>query len=490
MNREKQGERTDNRQHHNDTIELESTFGVDELTAVSPLDGRYRRHVRELGKLCSEFGLIQRRVVVEIKWLEYLVVDLNLPANANLNDAKLRALNAIAVDFNTTQAERVRAIERETNHDVKAVEYFVKEALQSIDLTSLKEYVHFACTSEDINNLAYAMMLRDVRSDLLIPLMSELIKAILAIAEQHVDTPMLSRTHGQTASPTTIGKEWVNVAARLVHWAERLKAVEIHGKMNGAVGNFNAHVSAVPTVDWPAASDAFVEKLGFVTNPYTTQIEPHDWIAEFLNAVAGFNQVLMDFDRDVWGYISLGYFTQRRVAGEVGSSTMPHKVNPIDFENSEGNLGVGNALARHLSDKLLVSRWQRDLTDSTALRNLGSVFGYTVIAIRSALRGIGKLEINERRIAADLDDAWEVLSEAVQTIMRRHGMENPYEVVKDFTSGRQLNQALFTELLDALPLSDTLRDELRVLRPASYTGAASQIAQSGISDLSSRIAAL
>ena len=462
-------------------------MATNELLAVSPLDGRYRRHVANLASICSEFGLIQRRVAVEIEWLKFLIQDLRLVEKTRLDTDGLSALQSIRTDFTVADAERIRMIERETNHDVKAVEYFVKEALESNELAQLKEYVHFACTSEDINNLAYAMMFRDARRDVVMPLMAEVIGEILSLASKHQETPMLSRTHGQTASPTTLGKELVNVAARLTQWAEGLNVSAIRAKMNGAVGNFNAHVVAVPEIDWSTATSTFVETLGFTNNPYTTQIEPHDWMAEFFNSLIGFNQVLLDFDRDVWGYIALGYFKQRQVEGEVGSSTMPHKVNPIDFENSEGNVGIANALARHLADKLLISRWQRDLTDSTALRNVGGIFGHTVIAIRSTIRGIKKLEVDSRRMAVDLDEAWEVLSEAVQTVMRRRGIPNPYETVKEITRGKQLTEPLYAEMLEQLPIDSVMRSQLRSMHPSTYIGLAKELTDKGIHELSNRV---
>lgn len=458
-----------------------------ELFAISPIDGRYRRHVAGLESICSEFGLIQRRVAVEIEWLKFLAVDLRLAGDTKLESAQINALRAVAIDFRATDAERVRAIERETNHDVKAVEYFVKEKLESANLHSIKEYVHFACTSEDINNLSYAMMLRDVRRDVLLPGMVRVTHEILTLAASHLETPMLSRTHGQTASPTTLGKELVNVAARLTHWAERFNEVTIRAKVNGAVGNFNAHVAAAPEIDWDLASSTFVGALGFTANPYTTQIEPHDWIAEYLNALSGFNQVLLDFDRDIWGYISIGYFKQKQVEGEIGSSTMPHKVNPIDFENSEGNVGIANALAQHLADKLLISRWQRDLTDSTVLRNVGTVFGHTLIAIKSTIRGVKKLEVNHELLAKDIGEAWEVLSEAVQTVMRQRGHHDPYETVKDITRGRQLTERLYLEMLEKLPLDQELRTQLGEMHPSTYTGLASQLADKGVHELTVRL---
>lgn len=470
-----------------DPEDLAPNTETHELLALSPLDGRYHRHVAELATICSEFGLIQRRVAVEVEWLKYLFADLRFVSGTALDPEQIGALRAIQTEFDPTDAERVRAIEREINHDVKAVEYFVKEKLESIDLHELKEYVHFACTSEDINNLAYAMMLRDARRNILLPLMVRVTQEILALASAHLETPMLSRTHGQIASPTTLGKELVNVAARLTQWAERFNEVAIQAKINGAVGNFNAHVAAAPEIDWPIASATFVSALGFTPNTYTTQIEPHDWIAEFLNAVTGFNQVILDFDRDIWGYIALGYFKQKQVAGEVGSSTMPHKVNPIDFENSEGNLGVGNAIARHLADKLLVSRWQRDLTDSTALRNIGSALGHTVIALRSTSRGLKKLEVNQALLAKELEDAWEVLSEAIQTVMRRDGVPDPYETVKEITRGRQLTEALYAEILEKLPLNEELRSQSRAMHPSTYIGLAKELADNGVHELSVRL---
>ncbi|MCY4129064.1 MAG: adenylosuccinate lyase [Gammaproteobacteria bacterium] len=467
--------------------DLVADSSINELLALSPLDGRYRRHVVNLSTICSEFGLIRRRVSVEIEWLKFLAADLRLVGDTRLDSQQVSALHAVQTEFTISDAERVRAIEQETNHDVKAVEYFVKEKLEAIGLHALKEYVHFACTSEDINNLAYAMMLRDVRRDVLLPLMVEVTREILSLASSNLETPMLSRTHGQTASPTTLGKELVNVVARLTQWAERFNDVAIQAKINGAVGNFNAHVAAAPEIDWPTASATFVGTLGFTPNPYTTQIEPHDWIAEYLNALAGFNQVILDFDRDIWAYIALGYFKQKQVEGEVGSSTMPHKVNPIDFENSEGNVGIGNALAKHLADKLLISRWQRDLTDSTALRNVGSVFGHTVIALRSTSRGLKKLEVNQALLGKDLDAAWEVLSEAVQTVMRRHGLSDPYETVKEITRGKQLTEPLYAEMLGKLPLDEKLLSQLRAMHPSTYIGLAKELADKGVHELSARL---
>ena len=474
----------------NDTVataETRVSFEINELLAVSPIDGRYRRHVAELAKICSEYGLIQRRVAVEIEWLKFLVTDLRLVGTKDIESQQIDSIQTIQSGFSTEDAKRVRSIERETNHDVKAVEYFIREKLESVNLDAIKEYVHFACTSEDINNLAYAMMLRDARRDVILPRMVDVTLEILALASAHLETPMLSRTHGQTASPTTLGKELVNVAARLTNWAERFNAVSIQAKINGAVGNFNAHVAAAPEIDWSTASATFVGALGFSPNPYTTQIEPHDWIAEYLNAIRGFNQVILDFDRDIWSYISLGYFKQKQIEGEIGSSTMPHKVNPIDFENSEGNVGIANALAQHLADKLLISRWQRDLTDSTVLRNIGTILGHTIIAIKSTIRGVKKLEVNHELLAKDLSEAWEVLSEAVQTVMRRHGHTDPYETVKHITRGRHLTEALYLQMLDALPIDSDLRSQLSALHPATYIGLANQLADNGVHELNVRL---
>ncbi len=463
---------------------------TNELLAISPLDGRYRKHVQELATSCSEFGLIHRRTIVEVRWLLFLINDLKLVPGITLSETQIRKVLSIQENFDSSDAARIRAIERTINHDVKAVEYFVKESLESHGMSDLKEYVHFACTSEDINNLAYAMMLRDVRRDTLLPHMTNLMRALVELAARHVATPMLSRTHGQTASPTTLGKELINVAARLLHWAETYQNVTIQAKMNGAVGNFNAHVVASPEIDWPTASASFIGMLGFTANPYTTQIEPHDWIAEYLNAIVGFNQTLLDFVRDIWGYIALGYFKQRPMDGEVGSSTMPHKVNPIDFENAEGNIGVGNAIARHLADKLQVSRWQRDLSDSTVLRNVGAVFGYTAIAIRNTLRGLHKLDVDRDQIESDLEDAWEVLSEALQTVMRKHGLPNPYETVKAITRGRQFDEGLFFDMLDSLQVPSSVRTQLQNLQPNTYIGLSQQLAETGIDEINRRLEAL
>ena len=441
------------------------------LSAVSPIDGRYGSKTAPLRGIFSEFGLIKRRVLVEVRWLQCLAAHEGIPEVPSLSAAATGALNAIAADFSEADARRVKDIEATTNHDVKAVEYFIKERFADHEeLRAVGEFVHFACTSEDINNLSHALMLRDGMREVLLPSMREIIDALVALAHQSAAAPMLSRTHGQTASPTTMGKEIANVVARLQRQVGQLEHMEYLGKINGAVGNYNAHLSAYPDIDWQANAEQFVTSLGLQWNPYTTQIEPHDYMAELFDGLARFNTILMDFDRDVWGYISLGYFKQKTVAGEIGSSTMPHKVNPIDFENSEGNLGLANAVFQHLSAKLPISRWQRDLTDSTVLRNMGVGAAYSLIAYQSALKGIGKLELNETRLAQDLDNSWEVLAEPVQTVMRRYGIEKPYEKLKELTRGRDMDAAAIREFVARLELPEAARRELLELTPASYTG--------------------
>ena len=441
------------------------------LSAVSPIDGRYGSKTVPLRGIFSEFGLIKRRVLVEVRWLQCLAAHEGIPEVPSLSAAASEALNAIAADFSEADARRVKAIEATTNHDVKAVEYFIKERFADHEeLRAVGEFVHFACTSEDINNLSHALMLRDGMREVLLPSMREIIDALVALAHQSAAAPMLSRTHGQTASPTTMGKEIANVVARLQRQVGQLEHMEYLGKINGAVGNYNAHLSAYPDIDWQANAEQFVTSLGLQWNPYTTQIEPHDYMAELFDGLARFNTILMDFDRDVWGYISLGYFKQKTVAGEIGSSTMPHKVNPIDFENSEGNLGLANAVFQHLSAKLPISRWQRDLTDSTVLRNMGVGAAYSLIAYQSALKGIGKLELNETRLAQDLDNSWEVLAEPVQTVMRRYGIEKPYEKLKELTRGRDMDAAAIREFVARLELPEAARRELLELTPASYIG--------------------
>ena len=441
------------------------------LTAVSPIDGRYGAKTTDLREMFSEYGLIRHRVIVEIRWLQSLADHASIAEVPSFSDDANRALEKLIEDFSEPDAERVKAIERTTNHDVKAVEYLVKERIAGLpELNAVSEFVHFACTSEDINNLSHGLMLQNGRDAVLLPLADRLIEAIGGLANEHADLPMLSRTHGQPASPTTLGKEMANVVARLVRQREALAQVELLGKINGAVGNYNAHLATYPDVDWPAHAQRFVESLGLVWNPYTTQIEPHDYMAELFDALARFNTILVDFCRDIWAYIAIGYFRQRTIAGEVGSSTMPHKVNPIDFENAEGNLGLANAVLGHLAAKLPVSRWQRDLTDSTVLRNMGVGIAYSTIAWQSTLRGIGKLAVDEVRIAADLDHNWEVLAEPIQTVMRRYGIDQPYEKLKALTRGQRIDQAGLARFIDSLALPAAAKEELRALTPAGYTG--------------------
>lgn len=441
------------------------------LSAVSPIDGRYGSKTAPLREVFSEFGLIKRRVLVEVRWLQCLAGHEDIAEVPGLSKAANKALDDIAESFGEVDARRIKDIEATTNHDVKAVEYFIKERFaDSEELKAIAEFVHFACTSEDINNLSHALMLRDGLHDVLLPAMREITSALAAQAQAAAAAPMLSRTHGQTASPTTMGKELANVVARLERQLDQLQDMEFLGKINGAVGNYNAHLSAYPEVDWQASAELFVSSLGLTWNPYTTQIEPHDYMAELFDAMARFNTILLDFNRDVWGYISLGYFKQRTIAGEIGSSTMPHKVNPIDFENSEGNLGLANALLQHLSAKLPISRWQRDLTDSTVLRNMGVGAAYSLIAYQSALKGISKLELNEARLAQDLDNSWEVLAEPIQTVMRRYGIEKPYEKLKELTRGQDMSAELIREFVAKLKLPEEAKQELLDLTPATYIG--------------------
>ena len=447
------------------------------LLALSPLDGRYADKVDALRPIFSEFGLIHARVRVEIEWLLALASEagiVELPAFSDAATAKLRAL---ADGFTVDHAARVKAIEATTNHDVKAVEYFLKERLEGdAELKPALEFVHFACTSEDINNLSYALMLSTARQRVLLPKLDALIETLRTMAHAHAALPMLSRTHGQTASPTTVGKELANVVARLQRQGEVLAGVPMPGKINGAVGNYNAHVAAYPGVDWPVFAQRFVESLGLDFQAYTTQIEPHDGIAELCDAVKRIDTIAIDLCRDVWGYISLGYFKQAVKAGEVGSSTMPHKVNPIDFENAEGNFGIANALLEHFAAKLPISRFQRDLTDSTVLRALGTAFGHALIGFDSLLRGLGKLSVNPERLAADLDASWEVLAEAVQTVMRRHGLPNPYEQLKALTRGQGINEASMRNFIDGLELPADARARLKAMTPGDYTGHAAALA--------------
>jgi adenylosuccinate lyase len=441
------------------------------LTAISPVDGRYASKVDVLRGIASEYGLIRYRVIVEIGWLRKLASHPDIREAPALSSDAESFLDTLLASFGPSDAERVREIERTTNHDVKAIEYYLKEKLEALpELAALGEFVHFACTSEDINNLSYAMMLKDAREQCLLPLQDELIDVLRGMAERYADRAMLSRTHGQPASPTTLGKELANVVARLARQRAQLAAVPILGKMNGAVGNYNAHLAAYPEIDWPRLAQEYIESLGLAQNPYTTQIEPHDYVAELLHALSRFNNVLLDFDRDVWGYISLGYFNQKVAEGEVGSSTMPHKVNPIDFENSEGNLGVANALLSHLAEKLPISRWQRDLTDSTVLRNLGVGVAHSAVAYAASLRGIGKLVVNEARLDEDLAASWAILAEPIQTVMRRYGVEKPYEKLKALTRGKTIDAETLAGFIDGLDIPDEAKQALRRLTPASYVG--------------------
>ncbi|MEO5558203.1 MAG: adenylosuccinate lyase [Dokdonella sp.] len=448
------------------------------LTALSPLDGRYAAKTAALRPIFSEFGLMHRRVLVELHWLLALANEPRVVEVPALSTAARAALLAIGENFSEVDAERIKSIERTTNHDVKAVEYFIKEQVAgNAELAAIKEFIHFACTSEDINNLAYALMLRDARDGVLLPALDDVGAKLRELAHAQAAQPMLSRTHGQTASPTTLGKEIANVVARLERQRRQIAAVELTGKINGAVGNYNAHVISYPEVDWPAFSKTFVESLGLVFNPYTTQIEPHDCVAEISDALRRANTILIDFSRDAWGYISLGYFRQVLKAGEVGSSTMPHKVNPIDFENAEGNFGLANALFEHFSAKLPISRWQRDLTDSTVLRALGTAFGHTQIALDALLRGLGKLNVNPDRLNADLDASWEVLAEAVQTVMRRYGLPEPYEQLKALTRGAGITRAGLQEFVAGLDLPADAQARLLALTPAGYVGLAETLAR-------------
>ena len=445
------------------------------LTAITPIDGRYGSKVEALRGIFSEYGLIKARVLVEVRWLQQLashVLIQELPPFSNDANAQLERL----IDtLGLPEAERIKEIERTTNHDVKAVEYFIKEKCRgNAELEAASEFVHFACTSEDINNLSHAIMLRSGLNDSLFPLQDAIIDKLTELAHAFADVPMLARTHGQTASPTTVGKEVANVVARLRRQREQIANVPLMGKINGAVGNYNAHLSAYPDIDWQANAQTFVEHLGLEWNAWTTQIEPHDYMAELFDAISRFNTILLDLNRDIWGYISLGYFKQRVIAGEVGSSTMPHKVNPIDFENSEGNLGLANAVMGHLAAKLPVSRWQRDLTDSTVLRNMGVGFAYSAIAYEAALKGLGKLELNQPRLAEDLDNSWEVLAEPIQTVMRRYGVPEPYEKLKALTRGQAMSQSLLESFIDTLAIPDEAKAALKALTPATYTGNAAE----------------
>ncbi|SPY94489.1 adenylosuccinate lyase [Proteus mirabilis] len=432
------------------------------LTAISPIDGRYGSKTSSLRTIFSEFGLLKFRVQVEVRWLQKLASCTDIKEVPAFEQNAIDYLDAIVANFNEDDAARIKTIERTTNHDVKAVEYFLKEKVAAIPaLQQVSEFIHFACTSEDINNLSHAIMLETARQEVLLPAWRELIDTISKMAQAYRDLPLLSRTHGQPATPSTVGKEFANVAYRMERQYRQLTQVEILGKINGAVGNYNAHLAAYPEVDWHQFSEEFVTSLGITWNPYTTQIEPHDYIAELFDCISRFNTILIDFDRDIWGYIALNHFKQKTIAGEIGSSTMPHKVNPIDFENSEGNLGLANAVMGHLSSKLPVSRWQRDLTDSTVLRNLGVGIGYALIAYQSTMKGLNKLEVNESHLREELDSNWEVLAEPIQTVMRRYGIEKPYEKLKELTRGKRITAQDMIVFIDGLALPEQEKNTLK-----------------------------
>ena len=445
------------------------------LTAISPIDGRYSSKCDALRDIFSEYGLLKYRVQVEVTWLKKLAACEGIPEVPALSAEASDFLDGIVKNFSINDAQRIKDIEKTTNHDVKAVEYFLKEQVAKVpELAKISEFIHFSCTSEDINNNSHGLILLNGRDQVLLPALRQIIEAVKELAHRYRDLPMLSRTHGQPATPTTLGKEMANVCYRLYRQYEQIRDVKILGKINGAVGNYNAHMVAYPNVDWRKFSEEFVTSLGLQWNPYTTQIEPHDYIAELFNAIARFNTILMDFDRDIWGYISIGHFKQKTIAGEIGSSTMPHKVNPIDFENSEGNIGIANALFAHLGQKLPVSRWQRDLTDSTVLRNIGVAFGYSMIAYQSSLKGISKLEANPDNLAEDLDHNWEVLAEPFQTVMRKYAVEKPYEKLKALTRGRRVNAQIMQDFIDTIEIPEDAKAELRKLTPATYIGRAVQ----------------
>ena len=449
------------------------------LTALSPIDGRYQDKAVALRPIFSEFGLLKYRVTVEVRWLQKLAAHIQIQEVPALSAEANNYLDSIVANFSVEDANRIKTIERTTNHDVKAVEYFLKEKCEALpELYKINEFIHFACTSEDINNTSHALMLKTAREEVLLPEWKKVIDAVVELAERYKNIPLLSRTHGQPASPTTIGKEMANVAYRLKRQYKQLENVEILAKINGAVGNYNAHLSAYPDIDWHTFSQEFIEQsLGVTWNPYTTQIEPHDYIAEFFDCVARFNTIVIDFDRDMWGYIALNHFKQRTIAGEIGSSTMPHKVNPIDFENSEGNLGLANAIMSHLGQKLPISRWQRDLTDSTVLRNLGVGLGYALIAYASSLKGISKLEVNEQHLRDELDQNWEVLAEPIQTVMRRYGIEKPYEKLKELTRGKRVTGEAMREFIDGLSLPEAEKARLKAMTPESYIGYAVELVE-------------
>ena len=448
------------------------------LTALSPIDGRYADKTFELRSILSEFGLIRYRVMVEVRWLQMLSCEPTIPEVPPLSSWAQERLHDISARFNLEQAQRVKSIEEITNHDVKAVEYFLKEQIAgNMELEAISEFIHFACTSEDINNLCHGLMLKDAREQILLPMLDQLSEALRILAHRYADLPMLARTHGQPASPTTLGKEMANFVYRLDRQRRQFADISLWGKLNGAVGNFNAHLIAYPETDWPTLSSRFVHDLGLASNPFTTQIEPHDYMAEYFASLMRVNTILLDMCRDIWGYISVGYFRQRPVENEVGSSTMPHKINPIDFENAEGNLGIANALLGHLAEKLPISRWQRDLSDSTVLRNLGVGVAHSLIAYQSILRGLGKLEADPIALQRDLDANWEVIGEAIQTVMRRHGVPQPYEQLKKLTRGQRVTPEQFQTFIAELPLPDDARHRLLSLTPSTYLGNAPQQAR-------------
>ena len=441
------------------------------LTAISPIDGRYAGKSEALRSLFSEYGLIRHRVLIEIRWFQALSSHSAITEVPALSETASNLLESIIAEFDLSHAQRIKQIEKTINHDVKAVEYFLKEQVANLpELSKISEFIHFACTSEDINNLSHALMLKTGKDKVLMPALGQVTESIRKLAHAHADVAMMSRTHGQAASPTTLGKEMANVVYRLERQITQINKLDMLGKINGAVGNYNAHLSAYPDVDWPDFAKQFVESLGIRFNPYTTQIEPHDYIAELFDALCRCNTILIDFCRDIWSYNSIGYFTQKTIAGEVGSSTMPHKVNPIDFENAEGNLGIASAILGHLAQKLPISRWQRDLTDSTVLRNLGSGFAYSLVALDSLQRGISKLEVNHEIIAEDLNQNWEVLAEAIQTVMRRYGVDAPYEKLKALTRGQRINARIIREFVQTLDIPDHARQQLIDMTPGSYIG--------------------
>ncbi|MFA5829111.1 MAG: adenylosuccinate lyase [Candidatus Gracilibacteria bacterium] len=449
----------------------------DPLINISPLDGRYAEKLNDLRGYFSEFALMGFRVLVEIEWFIFICNDLKLEGTKVWKAAEVKQLRTIYQDFDVVNGNRVKEIEKTTNHDVKAIEYFIKENLKGSVFEPYFEFIHFACTSEDINNLAYALTLKDSLEKLIMPILSGVSELIYENAKKYKAIPMMARTHGQPASPTTLGKEFINVLARLENQMNALEAIPMYGKINGAVGNFNAHVVAYPGVNWVGASKKFVQALGLDFNLYTTQIEPHDYMAEIFDALKRINVVLMDFDRDIWGYISLGYFKQQLKAGEVGSSTMPHKVNPIDFENSEGNLGMANAMLEHFSAKLPMSRFQRDLTDSTVLRNIGSAVGYSVLAYKNCIQGLGKLELNKEAISRDLTSAWELLAEPIQTVMRKYRLEKPYEQLKALTRGKKIDQKTISKFIDGLKIPAVEKKRLKTLTPERYIGLALELVE-------------